>query len=128
MNISGIRPLNGFYDYNQIKPVSTEPISNPEEAVQKVQPQAEPIKVSDEEIAAAKSKQTFGAYDYAEQYKPGVPYSMKGSESDIRALDVEKAVNDMQKDVALHQYQYFVKDAMASEATASARGSENFTL
>ena len=35
---------------------------------------------------------------------------MKGIDSDIETLDMEKAVSDMQKDQALMQYQYFVGD------------------
>ncbi len=35
-------------------------------------------------------------------------YSYIGSESDIAALDIEKAISDMKKDQILHQYQYFV--------------------
>lgn len=31
-----------------------------------------------------------------------------GRDSDIRSLDVEKAIDDMKKDQVLHQYQYFV--------------------
>ena len=45
-------------------------------------------------------------------------FDMKGRDSDIDALDIEKAVSDMQKDQALMQYQYFVGDSnpfMASE-------------
>ena len=37
-------------------------------------------------------------------------FQMKGRNSDINALDMEKAVSDMQKDQALMQYQYFVGD------------------
>ena len=37
-------------------------------------------------------------------------FEMKGRNSDINALDMEKAVSDMQKDQALMQYQYFVGD------------------
>lgn len=37
-------------------------------------------------------------------------FEMKGRESDLQALDIEKAVSDMQKDQALMQYQYFVGD------------------
>jgi len=35
-------------------------------------------------------------------------FEMKGRDSDISALDISKAVSDMQKDEALMQYQYFV--------------------
>ena len=41
-------------------------------------------------------------------------FEMKGRESDIAALDMEKAVSDMQKDQALMQYQYFVGDTNVS--------------
>ena len=44
-------------------------------------------------------------------------FEMKGRDSDIASLDIEKAVSDMQKDQALMQYQYFVGDSnvMGSE-------------
>lgn len=38
-------------------------------------------------------------------------FEMKGRDSDINSLDIEKAVSDMQKDQALMQYQYFVGDS-----------------
>ena len=37
-------------------------------------------------------------------------FEMKGRDSDLASLDMEKAVSDMQKDQALMQYQYFVGD------------------
>lgn len=128
MNISGIRPGIGFANYNDIKiqqpNVGIAPV--PEKA-----PETSPAvpAVKDEDIAAAKEKQTFGAYDYANQYKPGVTYSMKGAESDIKSLDVEKAVSDMEKDSALRQYHYFVgNQPTESLADVAIRGAENFTL
>ena len=44
-------------------------------------------------------------------------FEMKGRESNLEALDMEKAVSDMQKDQALMQYQYFVgeQSIMGSE-------------
>lgn len=41
-------------------------------------------------------------------------FEMKGRDSDINALDMEKAVSDMQKDQALMQYQYFVGETNIS--------------
>lgn len=38
-------------------------------------------------------------------------FEMKGRDSDILSLDMEKAISDMQKDQALMQYQYFVGDS-----------------
>ena len=37
-------------------------------------------------------------------------FEMKGKDSDLESLDMEKAISDMQKDQALMQYQYFVGD------------------
>lgn len=128
MNISGIRPGIGFSEYNDIK--IQQPKVNPAvTSEQPVQTAPATTSVKDEDIAAAKEKQTFSAYDFANQYKPGVSYSMKGAESDIKSLDVEKAVNDMEKDSALRQYQYFVgSQPTESLADVAIRGAENFTL
>ena len=43
-------------------------------------------------------------------HEPG-GFEMKGRESDIESLDMQKAISDMQKDQALMQYQYFVGDS-----------------
>ncbi len=45
-------------------------------------------------------------------------FEMKGRESDITSLDMEKAISDMKRDQSLMQYQYFVGDSnpfMSSE-------------
>lgn len=62
--------------------------------------------------------------------EPKATYDLKGADSDIRSLDVEKAVSDMQKDELIHQYQYFVGQDLAVEAsqTPSMRGAEDFSL
>ena len=114
MNISGIRPTIGFYDYNEIKKTETvaaESVaaSQPAGQVAENQPEKSPVQGRTPETEA---KQTFGAYDYAAQYNPNATYSLKGAESDIHSLDVEKAVSDMQKDEVIHQYQYFVGQEM----------------
>ena len=64
------------------------------------------------------------------QYEPKATYDLKGADSDIRSLDVAKAVSDMQKDELIHQYQYFVGQDLAVEAsqTPSMRGAEDFSL
>lgn len=38
-------------------------------------------------------------------------FEMKGRDSSLSSLDMEKAISDMQKDQALMQYQYFVGDS-----------------
>ena len=127
MNISGIRPGVGFYNYNidSIKGADSyqAPVTDIQEA------KSEPS-ISQEEIDAARKGQTYGSLDYANEYKPNETHEMKGVASDLRTLDVEKAISDMQKDQMLSQYQYFVGEANSMQAsqTASARAVENFEL
>ncbi len=129
MNISGIRPSVGFYDQNFIKIRPEFSSMAVDEITPEIEVDSTSTVVSDEDIAAARSAQTFGSYDFASQYKPGVSYEMKGADSDIKSLDVEKAVSDMEKDSAIHRYQYFVQNKTNQDiAESPIRGSENFSL
>ncbi len=127
MNISGIRPYSGFYNVNSIsqanqnlKPVEEAPaISQEKEGVS--------LSVSRQSAEAAKSRQTFGSYDYANQYRPTENFEIRSDKSDLRSLDVEKAISDMRKDEAIQQYQVFVGDDMKA-AAPSIRGGEDFSL
>lgn len=139
MNVSGIRPYSGFYQYNSIKlnelrnqkiaeaqPTDNLAATNAEEALAK-------SKNLEKEMADAAAKQTFDSYDFAQQFKPDEPFEMKGIDSDVNRLDMEKAVSDLDKDQVLKQYQYFVgpnTNAMqqATEQQAVLRSGENFTL
>lgn len=129
MNISGIRPVDGFYDYNSILNSSISPVgdSNLDEIRPAHQVEKEDSKstITQEEIDAARAKQTFGAYDYASQYDPTATYSLKGKDSELKSLDVEKAISDMRKDEAIHQYQYFVGNHENSSVNI---GVEDFSL
>lgn len=97
MNISGIRPSAGIYDYNIIKEKETEEVQA--QQISGVQPEQERQSV-------VLQKET--AFDYASRYEPGKTFEMKGTESALEDLDMEKAISDMQKDQLLHQYQFFV--------------------
>lgn len=130
MNISGIRPVDGFYNYNSILNSSILPVgdSNLEEIRpnSQVEEKADSkVSITQEEIDKARAKQTFGAYDYANQYDPTATYSLKGKDSELKNLDVEKAISDMQKDQAIHQYQYFVGNR---ENQSFSVGVEDFSL
>ena len=124
MNISGIRPAVGFYDYNSIKQAEEVGVVSQEIAPNRA------TEVPADTATATRSRQTFGAYDYAGQYEPDATYELKGADSDIRSLDVAKAVSDMQKDELIHQYQYFVGQDLGTNtpATPSIRGAEDFSL
>ena len=125
MNISGIRPYSGFYNINNVSNIHKNQV---EEAPKATEEKEEQVKVvSQEAIDAAKSKQTFGSYDYADQYRPTEDFEVRSTNSDLRSLDVERALSDMRKDQAIQQYQFFVGENTEAE-TKAVRGAEDFTL
>mgnify|MGYP000133499042 FL=1 len=79
-------------------------------------------------------EQNFDSYDFAQTYRPGETYELKGKDSDLESLDVQKAVSDLGKDQVLQQYQYFVgsSDAVTKKTNEAAqqnmRSGENFSL
>ena len=132
MNISGVRPYSGFYQYNSIKlnEVRNAQIAAAEAANDKPKDVAEASSpaISDEELAAARSAQTFTTLDYAKQYNPDEEFELKGIDSDINSLDVQKAVSDLDKDDMLKQYQFFVLSNMEDVGSGALRLDENFML
>lgn len=131
MNISGIRPYAGFYDYNSIKAeeLRGEQIAEAQSTLslqQTEEPQAT--------APAAPVEQNYNSYDFAQTYRPGETYELKGRDSDIESLDVQKAVSDLGKDQVLQQYQYFVGSADTVTKTTNEaaqqnmRSGENFSL
>ena len=131
MNISGIRPNAGFYDYNSIQN-----IRNAVEDTPVVKTAADANTSGQQQKTPVRKGQDFGAADYAAQYQPDRTYEMKGSESDIHSLDVEKALSDMHKDQVLQQYQFFVGENIEQSGirqitatdTTKVRNVENFNL
>ena len=133
MNISGIRPTESFYSYNSIKlsELRNQQIAAAKEAsVVRVPKEADEMSVA-ENIPV----QNYTSYDYAQRYNPDDIFELKGIDSDITNLDVQKAVSDLDKDQVLQQYQFFVGTASAPISTASEpapekvlRSGENFYL
>lgn len=133
MNISGIRPSSGFYDYTKFNIDALKAEEEANVADNKAVATEEKL-VTDEEIAEAKSKQTFSSFDfskqydaskYAENFDDSNGYSYKGSESELKNLDVMRAISDMEKDKAIQRYQYFVGDRDKADF---AIGIEDFSL
>lgn len=131
MNISGIRTYAGFYDYNTIK---NQEARNQQIAEAKAQA-AETLAVQEEQqckeanqAIAAPMKPDNGASEYAKQYQPDATYELKGVDSDIANLDVEKALSDMKKDQVLQQYQFFVGESKVGEELVEKHRDENFYL
>ena len=87
MNISGIRPYAGFYDYNSIK--ASEIRNQQIQASQQSDSvQQEPVGVAMSTQASAQTavEQNYTQYDYAQQYRPGERHELKGADSDIYSL------------------------------------------
>lgn len=135
MNISGIRTGAGFYDYNSIK------INEVRSQQIRESMESEPIPVmgaveqnDSADIEAVQlqtvQKADHGATEFNARYQPDASYELKGVDSDLSKLDVEKALSDLKKDQVLQQYQFFVgDDAFAStEKLKQVREEENFWL
>lgn len=131
MNISGIRPYAGFYDYNSIKAeaLRSQQIAEAQPTISLQQPEEPQVTVTGVPV-----EQNFDSYDFAQTYRPGETYELKGKDSDLESLDVQKAVSDLGKDQVLQQYQYFVgsSDAVTKKTNEAAqqnmRSGENFSL
>lgn len=137
MNVSGVSPSAGIYTYNSIRlnELRSQQIAASQEA--RSQQDVELVAASgafvQEERAALPLEQTYTSYDYAQEYRAGETYELKGEDADIASLDVAKAVSDMEKDQILQQYQFFVGDASYASAKENVaemalRSGENFSL
>ena len=137
MNISGIRPYAGFYEYNSIKLNEI----RQQQIVQSQSLEADAgagnrshAQNGNADLYTARERQTYNSADYAKEYQPGVSYELKGADSDLNSLDVEKALSGLEKDQVLKQYQFFVGDdiTVGNMTKASSdlvvRPEENFSL
>ena len=136
MNVSGIRPYEGFYQYNSIKlnELRNQQIAASAKAAEQANGVDDTVQKKEEQEVSAPVNQTFDSYDFAKQYRPDETFELKGIDSDIESLDAKKAVSDLEKDQVLQQYQYFVGDKVhvkakeSSQTNAAARLGENFFL
>ena len=131
MNISGIRTYAGFYDYNTIQ-INAARGQQIQEAKAATSVPDAPLEETSSEavVVAAPRAPDRGAEEYAKQYQPDATYELKGADSDIGGLDVEKALSDMKKDQVLQQYQFFISETnpLKSEGLNNLRENENFIL
>ena len=136
MNVSGIRPYSGFYQYNSIKlnELRNQQIAASAKAAEQANGVEDTAQKKEEQVVLTPVNQTFDSYDFAQQYRPDETYELKGIDSDIESLDAKKAVSDLEKDQVLQQYQYFVGDKVQVKAkenaqtNVAARLGENFFL
>lgn len=133
MNISGIRTNAGFYDYNSIKinEVRSQQIQEAKKSSQiPVTNTAEPEDNGDARQIPKVQQEDQGIADFNARYQPDASYELKGIDSDLSKLDVEKALSDLKEDQVLQQYQFFVGDEpfASTEKLKQVREEENFWL
>ena len=136
MTISGIRPYAGFYEYNSIKAneLRAEQIAATQEA-SSVEAEEVSTDTQSATVQTPAPEQNFTAFDYAQNYRSDETYELKGKDSDLASLDMQKAISDLDKDQVLQQYQFFVgdKDSVTAKMTIDPlermiRREESFTL
>jgi hypothetical protein len=133
MNISGIRTQSGFYDYNTIKNNELRGQQIREARVVEQQESdaeilAETQASEHQDISAGKVQPDQGAIAFRQQYQPEATYELRGSQSSLDGLDIEKAISEMKKDQVLQQYQFFVGDSGLDEDSPIGRNNINFML
>ena len=106
MNISGIRTGAGFYDYNSIKINEVRNQQIRESMESGPMPVMGAVEQNDSADIEAVQLQTVqkadhGAAEFNARYQPDASYELKGVDSDLSKLDVEKALSDLKKDQVL---------------------------
>ena len=135
MNISGVRPYAGFYEYNSIRSAELRRSQVMAANEQSAKDAMDGERKNSQSTVVPEAAQNFTSFDFAQSYDPNASYDLKGTDSDINNLDTMKAISDLDKDLVLRQYQYFVgtKDngvtQIASEPAGNVvRGAEDFSL
>ncbi len=135
MNISGVRPYAGFYEYNSIRSAELKSSQVMAANEQSAKDAMDGERKNSQSTVVPEAAQNFTSFDFAQSYDPNASYDLKGTDSDINNLDTMKAISDLDKDLVLRQYQYFVgtKDngvtQIASEPAGNVvRGAEDFSL
>ena len=136
MNITGIHPITDIENYNSIRRL--EPLQAGSTAsANAAQENGQQSRSAEAESSYAKPKQPEKqmSFDYAGQYDPKAEYELKGTDSDLMSLDVEKAISDMKRDQVLQQYQFFVGENLENGSVTNTgidwekiRTSENFEI
>lgn len=130
MNISGTRTYAGFYDYNTIKSQEEKTQQIVDAKADAMREEALQAEVQEEKAVESlvEKKPDTGAIDYVKRYQPDATYELKGVDSDIANLDVQKALSEMKMDQILEQYQFFVGAGSFGEEAIGKPTDENFFL
>lgn len=116
--IQGINQLDSYFSYNRIQQRKL----FEEDSAAKLNNQAQNNQVAENTQANTSGEMNLRLDKIAERSNAPLEnitlsltepkaFEMKGKDSDINSLDIDKAVSDMQKDQVLMQYQYFVGES-----------------
>lgn len=109
-NIGGYGNFSYGYAASRIPSVSVEEVQK-----QDLQKQTENVSVSaparEESTSPAQPRKDADLEDISITFNKQDSFDYIGKDSDIRNLDMQKAISDMQKDQVLQQYNFFVGSA-----------------
>ena len=114
-----IKGINNFQpvDYNALNKINDAhragariTTADQQPAQEAVKPEESTAKDLDLRLGDIRPRQNASLEDIKLSLNESSAFEMKGKDSDLESLDMEKAISDMQKDQALMQYQYFVGD------------------
>ena len=135
MNISGVRPYAGFYEYNSIRSAELRSSQVMAANEQSAKDATDGGRENSQSVVVPEAAQNFTSFDFAQNYDPNASYDLKGADSDINNLDTMKAISDLDKGQVLRQYQYFagsrdngVTQIASQPEVSQVRGTENFAL
>lgn len=111
MSIGSIGGFNGFvpgYAASRIPSVSVEEVQKQDLQRQAQENAAAVTAVSREETAVQQPRRDAALEDISLTFNKQDSFEHIGRDSDIRSLDMQRAISDMQKDQVLQQYNFFV--------------------
>lgn len=102
----------GYNNYHREIPQVTPEEVKKQDAAQVPVEEKVPESLSPEKLAKLDQRSKAAALeDVSLTFNKEDDFSYLGSESDIKTLDMQKAIADVQKDSILQQYQYFIGDS-----------------
>lgn len=120
MGIGSITDYSAYlqnYRIPNIPVVSVDEIRRQEQAAKETGMPDQTAQVSHESLSIQRPERKDAALeDISITFNKSDDFGYIGKDSDIRSLDVEKAIDDMKKDRILQQYQYFVGNSRSIQA------------
>lgn len=120
MAINGLNQYDLFSSYNSINAMERIPKAEPSDISVQEKESGAGLEIAGQQelskpltlnLESIRPRANASLENISLSLKSNSEFDMKGRDSSLSSLDMEKAVSDMQKDQALMQYQYFVGDS-----------------